>query len=202
MSTATISLEQETTLAPLVFAVSSLTNTSVPGPHSHFRVSVKVSDKLRTGSAGSIRLCYQPVHTCQRPVPSADQQLMRHSLLRHTGIGSTLLRSTLLSRTVIEPGTAVLRCNRLYIQAASTPRGIDAASRRQTDVKHLARAFRPVPLAVVTVSKVTSRPAEDLAGAKTGCCCCRWHEPGIMAASMEMMHYTSCCWLADVTVTR
>jgi hypothetical protein len=125
------------------------------------------------------------------PAPSnlrhTDQLLlMRHlGILRNTGIASSWLRSASLSRTAIETGTTVLRCNRLHVQAASTPRGIDAASRRQTDVKHLARAFRPVPLAVVTVSKGNSKgPAEDLSG--TDKARHRWHWLGCLFTAASM----------------
>lgn len=44
---------------------------------------------------------------------------------------------------------------------------IDVAAARQRDTKQLARAFRSVPVVVVTLSKNSSRPAEDLSGERT-----------------------------------
>lgn len=93
--------------------------------------------------------------------------LMRQSfqLIRRTPIDASLLYSEIYQANSIRLSRRLLRSERLIIQAARAPQGrIRVADGRHTDAKHLARAFRSLPVCVITVSKGGSRAAEDLAG--------------------------------------
>ena len=78
------------------------------------------------------------------------------------------LRSTLWPGS--RPVLALVRRSslRLLVTAAKSGKPNVAASRGSKDVKVLARAFRPVPVTVLTVSKGASRAADDLAGSSGG----------------------------------